>query len=329
MTTRSDTEAAARAGMICAGAMVAQQVGLKAARDTIFLSSFSVTSLPIMLAASALVSIAFVLLASRVMTRVGPARLVPGAFSVSGALLVAEWSLARSFPRGVAVAVFLHVGTFGAILISGFWLLVSERFDPRTAKRRVGRIAAMGTLGGLVGALVAERVTAYGGVLATLPVLAALHFVCAGAVRLLGPPEGPAAADPSGPAAASPDAARSPLDLVRRNPYLSSVALLVVVGSTAAAVMDYLFKAQAVAAHGQTATLMRFFAIFYAGVGLITFAVQALFGRLSLERLGLARGAPRPRPGHGHRHARSGGRIARLLAPPRLRAALHARAARP
>lgn len=291
MTTRSETEAAARAGMICAGAMVAQQVGLKAARDTIFLSSFSVTSLPIMLAASALVSIGFVLLASRVMTRVGPARLVPGAFSVSGALLVAEWALARSFPRGVAVAVFLHVGTFGAILISGFWLLVSERFDPRTAKRKVGRIAGMGTLGGLVGALVAERVTAYGGVLATLPVLAALHFLCAGAVRLLAQPVVAAAAGASAPAAPLPVGTRSPFDLVRRDPYLGSVALLVVVGSTVAAVMDYLFKAQAVAAHGQTATLMRFFAIFYAGVGLITFALQALLGRLSLERLGLARTA--------------------------------------
>ena len=290
MTGRSDTEAAARAGMLCAGAMVAQQVGLKAARDTIFLSSFSVTSLPIMLAASALVSIGFVLLASRVMTRVGPARLVPGAFALSGALLLAEWSLARAFPRGVAVAVFLHVGTFGAILISGFWLLVSERFDPRTAKRRIGRIAGTATLGGLLGALVAERVTAYGGVLATLPVLAALHFVCAGAVRPLAPPEGRAAADPS-PGAALPEVTRSPLDLVRSDPYLRSVALLVVVGSTVAAVMDYLFKAQAVAAHGQTATLMRFFAIFYAGVGLITFALQALFGRLSLERLGLARTA--------------------------------------
>lgn len=289
MNIRSDTEAAARAGMVCAGAMVAQQVGLKAARDTIFLSSFSVASLPSMLAASAIVSIVFVVLASRVMARVGPVRLMPGAFSASGALLVAEWSLARSFPRGVAVAVFLHVGTFGAILISGFWLLVSERFDPRTAKRRVGRIAAMGTLGGLLGALLVERVSAYGGVLDTLPVLAALHFVCAGAVRWLAPPHGPPAADPTGPTGTLADGRRSPLALVRRNPYLGSVALLVVAGSTAAAVMDYLFKAQAVAVYGQTAALMRFFAAFYAGVGLVTFALQALFGRLSLERLGLAR----------------------------------------
>ena len=46
------------------------------------------------------------------------------------------------------------------MLGSGFWLMASERFDPRTAKRHFGQIAGAGTLGGLVGGLLSERVAA-------------------------------------------------------------------------------------------------------------------------------------------------------------------------
>ena len=50
--------------------------------------------------------------------------------------------------RGQALA------TFGAVLISGFWSVVNERFDPHTAKQVVGRIAAGATVGGLLGGVV-------------------------------------------------------------------------------------------------------------------------------------------------------------------------------
>ena len=46
------------------------------------------------------------------------------------------------------------------MLGSGFWLIASERFDPHTARQQFGHITGLGTLGGLVGALVAERVAA-------------------------------------------------------------------------------------------------------------------------------------------------------------------------
>ena len=61
----------------------------------------------------------------------------------------------------MAVAVYLHVAGFGALLLSGFWSLVSELFDPQTAKASFGRIAAAGTLGGLVGGLATARSRAW------------------------------------------------------------------------------------------------------------------------------------------------------------------------
>jgi hypothetical protein len=48
------------------------------------------------------------------------------------------------------------------------------------------------------------------------------------------------------------------------------------------------FKAQAAAAFDSSESLLRFFALFYAAVGVLTFLVQTVGSRLALERLGLA-----------------------------------------
>ena len=63
-------------------------------------------------------------------------------------------------PRPRPSLVYLHISCAGPLLASGFWLVSTERFDPRTAKRRFGQIAGMGTLGGLLSAVLAERVGA-------------------------------------------------------------------------------------------------------------------------------------------------------------------------
>jgi hypothetical protein len=45
-------------------------------------------------------------------------------------------SLLRSTaPSSVAIAVYLHISAAGPLLASGWWLITSERFDPRTAKK--------------------------------------------------------------------------------------------------------------------------------------------------------------------------------------------------
>ena len=51
--------------------------------------------------------------------------------------------------------VYLHVSAFGGALVSGFWSLVNERFDPHTARRVVGRIGTGATAGGMAGGALA------------------------------------------------------------------------------------------------------------------------------------------------------------------------------
>jgi len=284
MSPRSDTDVATWSGMACAAAMIAHQVGAKAARDALFLSSFGATALPTMVMASAAVSIGFVILAGRLLAALGPARMVPMAFVASGGLLIGEWELARQAPRAAAVVVYLHVATFGSVLISVFWSLVGERFDPRAAKRRIARIASAGTLGGVLGGVAAERVAATRDVPSVLLLLAALHLSCAWAVRFLQPAEGAGHA-----AAASPAEPReSAVRLLLQDRYLRSIAIVVVLGSVGAALMDLVFKTRAVTTYGAGPPLLRFFAAFYTVTGLLAFAGQISLTRLALERLGLA-----------------------------------------
>ena len=97
----------------------------------------------------------------------------------------------------------------GALLISGFWSFLSERLDPRSAKRQLGQITAVGTLGGMAGGLAADQLARILPVAAMLPVLAIVQLVCAwGMIRLgavgRGAGSGTAGHGPSAPGHADP-----------------------------------------------------------------------------------------------------------------------------
>lgn len=274
------TRRLATLAMACSAGMMAYQVGSRATRDALFLSSFPATALPLMVAVASVVSIALAFAGARLLARVGPVRAIPAACAGSALLTLGEWGLASVRPAAAAVVVWLHVAAIGPVLLSGFWSILNERFDPRTARRVIGRIAAFGTLGGLAGGAIAERSAAWLGVPATLAVLALLQGACA--LLLRGVP--PAAAR----AGAEADAAG--LATLRRlagTSYLRNLALLVLGSSVGAALLDWVFKAHAAGAVPAGPALLRVFAVFYAAVALLTFVIQALFTRSALGRAGL------------------------------------------
>ncbi|MCK5353202.1 hypothetical protein KAJ77_11490, partial [bacterium] len=280
-------DAAVTAAMLVAAAMIANHVGGLATRDALFFSNFDITALPVMLIGASLFSIATVVFFSRAMPRLSPQRLVPWGFGISGVLLLAEWGMISVSPRVAAVAFYLHLAVVGAFLISGFWSVINERFDPRTAKKRISRIAGAATVGGLAGGIVAERVAVSLSVSTMLPLLALMHFFCAWRLGVLRPL----------PGSGSPPADRHPVSevkssgfrIVAQEPYLRSLAVLVLLGTLSAALIDYVFKSHAVATYQQGEELLRFFAIFYMVIGLLTFVLQTSLGRVSLEKLGLAK----------------------------------------
>ncbi len=276
--------------MIGAAAMIAHHVGGKAIRDALFISNFGITALPTMVMGASLFSIVAVMLTSRAMVRFTPARFVPIGFAVSAVLFLVSWGIFQQAPGMAAVLIYLQVVGLGSVLTSGFWTMVTERFDAHTAKRQIGRIAAGGTLGGIIGGLVAERLSTNLGMSAMLPVLALYHVVCVFMVRGLKRPGETKEHQALGSKAGRPAShSVSVMQMLRGANYMRPLAALVLLGTVSAAMVDYILKSQAAAAYGRGPDLVRFFALFYSGVAVLNFLVQTTLTRVAIQKLGVAK----------------------------------------
>lgn len=261
---------------LAAGIVLAAFVAGKAARDAIAIEQFGIRALPWLVGGAAILSLPFVLAISRLFARFGPRRVVP-VLQIAGAVaLVAEWLGLRVAPHAAAAAVYLQLSAGGSVLVSGFWSLVTERFDARAARRQIGRIGFGATLGGVAGGAIAERTGAYASTDAVLLVLAGLQL--AGATALV--------ALRRGPTAGRQRATWPSLATVARSRLLRTLAAIVVLGSLAATVLDFELKAE-LAASGRG--LLRLLAGYYMIVSAITAIVQLAAGRDVIARLGVPR----------------------------------------
>jgi AAA family ATP:ADP antiporter len=285
--TSLDRRPAVIAGMVAAGALIAQQVAGRATRDTLFLSTFPVSSLPYVMIAAAVVSAAAVLAFSAALSRRSPAQVLPLTLAAGTVLLLAEWGLSVAFPRLTAVAVYLHMAAFGATVVSGFWSVVNERFDPHTARRVMGDITLGASLGGVGGGLLAWAAAGVVPVPGMLALMAAFNVICLVALRKLGAPVR-SAGDRRAPRTEEATGPFSGLRVLQEVPYLRDLALIVALGAATEALLDFVLNRTAVATFPDRAALMSFFALFHTGVGWLALAVQMTLARPALTRLGLA-----------------------------------------
>ena len=266
---------------VTAAALIAQQVGSNALRDGLFLSNFSVSKLPLLMGAAAVLALPAAQLSGRILTRFGPIRVVPVVLGLSAMLFFMEWTLLGWLPRTTSVVLYFHSTVLGAIAISALWSLLNERFDPHSAKRLMTRVAAAATFGGVIGGVGAERVASLLPRGALLLILGLVGCICVAGSAALG-----AGAPARRAPAAVPDAA-SGWTHIRRQPLLRDLALVIALAAMLAAFVDYVLKANAVAYFGKGEPLVRFFGLFYAGTGLGAVLLQSALGRVSLVRLGL------------------------------------------
>lgn len=287
LPTIAATVVGTRAAAFTSAALIAHQVAGKAARDALFLSSFSVSALPPVMATGSVLSLVAALWLSRLLARHSPAVVLPILFASSMCGLVIEWAIGQVSPAATAIAVFLHIAVFGPLLISAFWSLINERFDPHSARRAVGRIALGGTIGGVLGALIAWRVAT----LVALPTLILLLAGVQGAslvgTLLLRARTPPRAVDGNAAKPRQPGG-ESAITLLRREPYLRDIALLVALVAAISGVLDFLFSRQAAATYAKGPELLMFFSMFWLAVAVMSLLIQVLLGQRALGKLGIA-----------------------------------------
>jgi AAA family ATP:ADP antiporter len=253
-------------------------VTAKSTRDALFCAYFPTAELPKTMMAGAALSALFALAMARVSRQRGPARVLPLILCVNALGFGAEHAFLGSSPRAAVLLIYLHVSAVTGVLLSGFWSVVNERFDPHALRLSISRIGLGGTLGGFVGGLSAERIAAWTGARHTLLVLAAFSTLAAFTVQRL----------------SSPDGAPEPIsDAVQRpfgSQYLRQIALFVGLTTLASSVIDFAFKARAMERFESPEGLMQFFAVFYTATSLVSFVVQATITPRLLDRAGLGVG---------------------------------------
>lgn len=260
--------------------LLTEQIASKAARDALFLTAFDPRRLPAVMIGGAFFSIITVLVARRAHARWAPKQVLASLLGLSALLFAIESVLVWTHGPIAAVVLYVHVSGFGALVVSSFWTVIAQRWDPHVAKKNVARIAAFTALGGVLGGGIAQLAPLLYEGRALLPGLAISSALTALLALRIG--------DESVAAPPKNDAPAPPMRKLVRWQYLWGLASLAALVAIWEALLDYGFKAIADQSLEGEASLVRFFGAFYMATSVLTFVVQSSLGRVALQRGGVS-----------------------------------------
>jgi predicted MFS family arabinose efflux permease len=215
---------------------------------------------------------------SRMLSKFGPARFTPRLYILSGVISIGEWLAMTYWPHIITVILYLHVTVLDSLLISGFFSIINERYDPYTAKKVISRMVIFTALGGLLGAGAASIVAKLVDIRAVIAMLAILHVLTGLALHVVTRSQTHTIARP---------APREGLvAIIRRNTLIQRMALLMLTLAATIALLDYLFKATLQSTLSKE-ELVTFFAYFYIGIDVGSLLFQTFIGSKALRWFGL------------------------------------------
>ena len=194
-------------------------------------------------------------------------------------LMAAFYVMFGAWPtnRGVAVGFYLYGSIVAVLLISQFWTLANDVYDPRQAKRIFGFIGAGASLGGFTGATVTSTIVQRIGTNGVLLVSAVTLAVCTATVFTVIRRE---------PTAGRSDAAKSgeergvsgseAIRLLRSSRHLQTIAMVIAFAAIGAAIIEQQLNMAAAAEKGASNVdaVTAFLAQVTAYLSLIGFVVQ-------------------------------------------------------
>jgi AAA family ATP:ADP antiporter len=240
---------------------------METARDTLFLTSLPATELPRAYLAIAVLAIVELTIHERVLPYVRDRRLLLSASLFFGSLVtLAFWAWLEELGSWAPFGFYVWTGLLITVVLIEFWLLLDDAVTVTQAKRIFPAIAAGGVTGATLGSLLAEGLLRLTGP-AGLVVMAATILAAASGTAFLWKIRESAAPDPTAPVRT-----RS-LPWLLRDSYLGRVLALVLFGTVALTVVDFVFKST-VAESIPTEALGPFFARFYLGLNSVALLVQ-------------------------------------------------------
>ncbi len=256
-------------------------------RDTLFLSRLSnpLRVLPWMFVAYGVASSLTVVLYARVADRMPRHRIIVLSCAIGIATYLATWGVVRADAAWIYPAFYVWAEVVSNLFIVQFWTMANDLHDARSAKRLFGTIGSARPLGTVLVGLGTGAVVRAVGTAQLLFVLAALMAgIAALALRISREPR----AEHATRAGAQPRR-RGPPPRIAGDPYVRSLALVILLVFIALTVGDFQFKAIARATY-RGDTLAQFFSLFYAGTGIVSFVFQVAVTPRLLARRGVGWG---------------------------------------
>jgi len=251
---------------------------VETARDTLFLSRLPPERLAFVYVAVAVGTLLLTPLSRRLVAWVGARNAL--VLTLLGSAFGIGWFRLRPHSTTGVFGLYVFGGLAITLLVAEFWIVASLLFTAAQGRRLFGPLAAGGVLGAVVGAALSTLVLMRQGV-DTLLVLASLGFVLAALVATFFELEEEGTAD-----ALAPPALPSGVEKARREPLIAKIALMVALSTALSVVVDYVFKARAVASYPR-AELGSFFARYYLALNVVTLALQVFLAGPLVARLGV------------------------------------------
>ncbi len=263
--------------------MMAFVVLSRALREAFFLDSFDASALPYVGGAAIGLGLAGAGLFARALVGYHPRGVLRTVIVALGAALAVLYPfVARSASTVVLFYLLTAVGTL--LLTSGFWLVVSELFMVREAKRLFGVVSAGGTLGLLVAGTSIRPLLALFAPRDLLIVLIGLLGLSMLINELI--PRDRLTVDARG--SGNRPRRGEGIRLALETPHVRLIAAVILAVSAASAVVDFQFKEAVQRAVGSGPEMAVFFGDFYAWTGGLALVIQLLLTTRFLAAAGIA-----------------------------------------
>jgi ATP/ADP translocase len=263
--------------------VVGMMILSRSVREGFYLARFDVKTLPYITAAVAFLALPAVGTFSKLLANFGASKVMKGLSVLLAAGFLLLWPVLKN--SGAAVVAFYVWSAIGTlVLTSGFWILVSDHFEIRRAKRLFGLISAGGTLGALVLGSSIKSLTKKIDLTFLVPALTGLVLLFF-LVLMLFPTSRPDATENS--EAEEKSSALRNLGTIWKTEHLRWMGLIVMTATVASTLLDFQFKDFARASLTTKEALAGFFGGFYAWTALASLLLQVLFAAPLLSRFGL------------------------------------------
>jgi AAA family ATP:ADP antiporter len=268
---------------------------IKSVRNANFLDKLGKDQLPYAYLLTALIAGVVVVLHAKFQAKIPKKKLILYSLAFFAATNIVLFLLFFKALKWLPLANWIWVNILISVLMTHFWLVANEVFNPREIRNIIGFIGSGGILGGLFGGLLtkfAANTPLYDYLLLISSVMLLLCVVVVSLIfknykEYLSEQKQVSAAKQENPSMPSGISFKTCMDSVRKNPYLSLMALIVSLTFIVSVLIDFQFNGIIWNHYSGEKNLASFYGLFNAGVMVFAFLIQIFITGGMIKRLGI------------------------------------------